>query len=65
MEVISYFSLFIFDIWCEFLIKTIILFVPVGYEMIIANSAIRAPFAIHHLVKARIQRVLVEFRIIV
>ena len=30
--------------------KTIILLALVGYEMIIANSALRASFAIYHLI---------------
>ena len=38
------------EIWWLFLIKTIIPLGLVGYEMIIANSALRASLAIYHLI---------------
>ena len=38
------------EIWWLFLIKTIIPLGLVGYEMIIANSALRAWLAIYHLI---------------
>ena len=37
-------------IWWLLLIKTIIPLALVGYEMIIANSALRASLAIYHLI---------------
>ena len=39
----------ILDIFLGAFNKTIIPLTPVGYEMIIANSALRASFAIHHI----------------
>ena len=38
------------DIFLGVFNKTIIQLTPVGYEMIIANWALRALFAIHHLI---------------
>ena len=38
------------EIWWLFFNKTIILLALVGYEMIIANSALRALLAIYHLI---------------
>ena len=38
------------DIFLGVFNKTIIPLTPVGYEMIIANWALRALFAIHHLI---------------
>ena len=40
--------------------KTIILLALVGYEMIIANSALRASLAIYDHLSSHIQRALVE-----
>jgi len=40
----------ILDIFLAVLNKTIIPLTPVGYEMIIANLALHALFAIHHLI---------------
>ena len=49
---IGYFTGRILDILCSFLKKnkTIIPLALVGYEMIIANSALRASLAIYHLI---------------
>ena len=40
----------ILDVFLGVFNKTIIPLTPVGYEMIIANSELRALFAIHHLI---------------
>ena len=40
----------ILDIFLGVFNKTIIPLTPVGYEMIIANSALRDSFAIHHFI---------------
>ena len=40
----------VFYFWGGVFNKTIIPFALVGYEMIIANSALRASLAIHHLI---------------
>ena len=43
-------TLIFIDIYWLFLIKKIILLAIVGYEMIIANSALRSSLAIYHLI---------------